>query len=61
MSWEQKLALHVQREEIGEFIGTTRENVTRTISQFKSEHLINFRGSTLLIQNRSGLENIISA
>jgi len=48
-------------EEIGDFIGTTRETVTRTMSQFKSDHLIDLRGSTLIIQNRSGLENLISA
>jgi len=48
-------------EEIGECIGTTRETVSRTISQFKSEHLIDLRGSTLLIQNRNGLENLLGA
>ena len=56
-----RVRFSLTHEEIGEFIGTTRETVTRTIGQFKSEHLIDLRGSTLLIQNRSGVENLISA
>lgn len=55
-----RVRFSLTHEEIGEFIGTTRETVTRTIGQFKSEHLIELRRSTLLIQNRSGLENLIS-
>jgi CRP/FNR family cyclic AMP-dependent transcriptional regulator len=47
-------------EEIGEFIGTTRETVSRTLSEFRNEHLIELRGSTLTIQDRSGLENLVS-
>jgi CRP/FNR family cyclic AMP-dependent transcriptional regulator len=47
-------------EEIAEFIGTTRETVSRTMSQFKSERLIDFRGATLVIQNRSGLKDLVS-
>ena len=56
-----RVGFSLTHEEIGEFIGTTRETVTRTICQFKSEHLIDLRGSTLFIQNRSGLENLVSA
>ncbi len=44
-------------EEIGEFIGTSRETVTRTLSIFKTRHLVNFNGSTLTIPNRAALEN----
>jgi CRP/FNR family cyclic AMP-dependent transcriptional regulator len=47
-------------EEIGEFIGATRETVSRTIAQFKDERLIDLRGATLTIQDRSGLEHLIS-
>lgn len=42
--------------EIGEFIGTSRETVTRTLSVFKSRHLVAFHGSTLTIPNRTALE-----
>ena len=47
-------------EEIGEFIGATRETVSRTIAQFKNQRLIDLHGATLTIQNRSGLEHLIS-
>jgi len=45
-------------EEIAEFIGTTRETVTRTLSNFKSRQLVALHGSTLMISNRPALENI---
>jgi CRP/FNR family transcriptional regulator len=45
-------------EEIAEFIGTTRETVTRTLSNFKSRQLVALQGSTLLISNRPALEAI---
>lgn len=42
-------------EEIGEFIGTSRETVTRTLSAFKTRSLIDFKGSTLTIPNKTAL------
>ena len=42
--------------EIGEFIGASRETVTRTLSIFRSRRLITFSGSTLTIPNRTALE-----
>ena len=41
--------------EIGEFIGASRETVTRTLSVFRSRQLVCFHGSTLTIPNRSAL------
>lgn len=43
--------------EIGEFIGASRETVTRTLSVFRSRHLVCFNGSTLTIPSRSALES----
>ncbi|MGC1463614.1 MAG: Crp/Fnr family transcriptional regulator [Terracidiphilus sp.] len=43
--------------EIGEFIGASRETVTRTLSVFKSRHLVAFHGSTLTIPSKTALEN----
>jgi CRP/FNR family transcriptional regulator, cyclic AMP receptor protein len=45
-------------EEIAEFLGTTRETVTRTLSEFKTKNLVTLRGSTLTISNRAALETI---
>ena len=42
--------------EIGEFIGASRETVTRTLSVFKSRHLVAFHGSTLTIPSKTALE-----
>jgi CRP/FNR family transcriptional regulator len=42
-------------EEIGEFIGTSRETVTRTLSAFKTRRLVDFKGSTLTIPNKTAL------
>jgi CRP/FNR family transcriptional regulator, cyclic AMP receptor protein len=44
-------------EEIGEFIGATRETVSRTLSFFKTRHLVIFDGTTLTIPSRMALEN----
>jgi len=43
--------------EIGEFIGTSRETVTRTLSDFRSRKLVAFHGSSLTIPSRSALES----
>jgi CRP/FNR family transcriptional regulator, cyclic AMP receptor protein len=50
--------LSLTHEEIAECIGTTRESVTRTLSQFKRRHLVTRQGSTLRIPDRSALEAI---
>jgi CRP/FNR family cyclic AMP-dependent transcriptional regulator len=42
--------------EIGEFIGASRETVTRTLSTFKSRHLVVFNGSSIMIPSRAALE-----
>ena len=52
------IKLPLTHEEIAEFIGSTRETVTRTFSEFKSRQLVTLQGSTLLISNRPALEEI---
>lgn len=42
-------------EEIGEFIGASRETVTRTLSTFKTRQLVAFQGSMLTIPSRTAL------
>jgi len=48
--------LTLTHEEIGQIIGTSRETVTRTLGDFKSKHLAELKGSTLVIQNKAALE-----
>jgi CRP/FNR family transcriptional regulator len=52
-----RVKVSMTHEEIGEFIGTSRESVTRTLSDFKHRKLVMLQGSTLMISNRMALEN----
>ena len=51
-----RITLPLTHEEIAEFIGSCRETVTRTLSDFKSRHLVTLKGSTLMIPNRKALQ-----
>jgi CRP/FNR family transcriptional regulator len=52
-----RIRFSLTHEEIGQFIGATRETVTRTLSIFKERHLVSCNGSTLTIADRSALEH----
>jgi CRP/FNR family transcriptional regulator, cyclic AMP receptor protein len=56
-----RITLPLTHEQIAEFIGTTRESVTRAFSDFKSRQVIVLHGSTLTIPNRADLESCIAA
>lgn len=45
-------------EQIGEFIGASRETVTRTLGSFKRRRLVKFDGSMLTISNPAALANL---
>lgn len=53
--------LPLTHEEIAEFIGSSRETVTRTFSELKMQHLVTVKGSTLTISDRAGLEKLVTA
>jgi len=53
-----QVKLPLTHQEIAEFVGTTRETVTRTLSEFKNKHLVVLQGSTLTISDRAALEGI---
>jgi CRP/FNR family cyclic AMP-dependent transcriptional regulator len=55
---EAPIKMPLTHEEIAAFIGTTRETVTRTLSEFKSKQLVTLQGSSLQISNRQALEAI---
>ncbi len=56
-----RITLPLTHEEIAEFIGSTRETVTRTLSDFRNRDLVTLQGSTLMISNRAGLETFVAA
>jgi CRP/FNR family transcriptional regulator len=56
-----QLRFSLTHEEIGNFIGTSRETVTRTLRNFKSRSLVVFHGSMMTITNRAALEDCAHA
>ena len=56
-----QIKVPLTHEEIAEFIGTTRETVSRTLSEFKVRHWVAIQGSTIMITNRAALENFANA
>ena len=53
-----RVKLALTHEELAQLIGCSRESVTRTLSDFKRQKLVELNGSTLLVWNRSALETI---
>jgi CRP/FNR family transcriptional regulator len=45
-------------EEMAQMIGASRETVTRVMTQLKRKQIIRLEGSTLVIRNRIGLEQL---
>ena len=57
----RRFRFSMTHEEIGEFIGASRETVTRTLSTFKHRRLVDFKGSMITIPNRNALANYAHA
>jgi len=55
-----RLKVLLTHEEIAQMIGTTRETVTRLLSDFKRKKLIDVKGSSLFVTNKPQLENMVS-
>jgi CRP/FNR family transcriptional regulator len=53
-----RVKLSLTHQEIGELIGTTRESVTRAISEFKKQRFLEVNGATLVLRNKSALESL---
>ena len=55
-----RMKLTLTHEEIAQMIGTSRETVTRLFADFKKRQLIQLKGATLVIRNRTALESMVS-
>jgi CRP/FNR family transcriptional regulator, cyclic AMP receptor protein len=55
-SQEQHLRSPMTHEEMAQRIGSSRETVTRLLSDLKKKRLIRLEGATLIIRDRIGLE-----
>ena len=58
---EVKLILTLTHEEIAQMIGASRETVTRLFADFKKKQLLQVKGSTLIITNKTGLESVLGS
>ena len=56
-----RVRLPLTHEEIAELIGTSRETVTRTLSEFRSRRLVTRHGATFIIPNRQALASFVAA
>jgi len=56
-----KVTLTLTHEEIAQMIGASRETVTRLFGEFKRKQLLQVKGSTLIIKNKAGLENVLNS
>lgn len=55
-----RLKVLLTHEEMAQMIGTTRETVTRLLSDFKKKKIIDVKGSSLFVMNRGSLEHLVS-
>jgi CRP/FNR family transcriptional regulator, cyclic AMP receptor protein len=53
---EIQAKLVLTHHEIGQMIGASRETVTRVLGRFKRKQLLQIKGSTITIRDKSGLE-----
>ena len=55
-----RLKVLLTHEEIAQMIGTTRETVTRLLSDFRRKKMIDVKGSSLFVLNKPQLEHLVS-
>ena len=55
-----RLKVLLTHEEIAQMIGTTRETVTRLLSDFKKKKMIDVKGSSMFVLNKPQLEHLVS-
>jgi CRP/FNR family cyclic AMP-dependent transcriptional regulator len=58
---EIRAKLTLTHEEIAQMIGASPETVTRLFTVFKKKDFLQIKGSTLIIRNKSALENFIDS
>jgi CRP/FNR family cyclic AMP-dependent transcriptional regulator len=57
---ETALRVTLTQEEIAQFIGTSRETVSRVLANFRREGFLRVKGATWTILNRSALESMVT-
>jgi CRP/FNR family cyclic AMP-dependent transcriptional regulator len=55
-----RIKVLLTHEEIAQMIGTTRETVTRLLSDFKKKKIVDVKGSSLFVMSKPQLEHLVS-
>jgi len=56
-----RVRLAMTHEEISQLIGTSRETITRLLSEFRRNAMAELKGTTLIIHNRPALKHLVGA
>jgi len=56
-----RISVSLTHEEIGEFIGASRETITRALAGFRERHLVEVQGSTFLVPDLKNLAEFAAA
>ena len=56
-----RVRLALTHADIAQLTGTSRETITRTLSEFRKKEIVELKGSTLIIHNRQALERLVAA
>jgi CRP/FNR family transcriptional regulator len=56
-----RVRLAMTHEEISQLVGTSRETITRLLSEFRRNDLAELKGSMLIIHNHPALKNMVGA
>ena len=57
---QDKFSIHISREDLANIAGTATESLIRTLSDFKSENLIEIKDGNIIIVNEKKLENMLN-
>ena len=56
-----RVRLAMTHEEISQLVGTSRETITRLLSEFRRNSMAELKGSTLIIHNHPALKSLVGA
>jgi CRP/FNR family transcriptional regulator len=54
-----RVRLAMTHEEISQLVGTSRETITRLLSEFRRNAMAELKGMTLIIHNRPALKKVV--
>ncbi len=57
---QEKFSMHISREDLSNIAGTATESLIRTLSDFKSEKLIEIKDGNIIVINEKKLHNLLN-